>query len=303
MAVAVSALESGAAIRRKHKKKRRRDELPYAVSGPPQAGKKLDAAEVIALQKLIGNKATQEVLRKQQKDGTSEDVATEERFINEHVREMLKTQLKERMTEATDNYADAWEAFRKDLAVEASFNPELGKTIVESFLADRGELSKDLFKQVGAQFPLLDGPGMDNTTLRTLDPAKEQKDFLADEGKGPLDDAADKVVKAAEATGGNVETRIILAITDHLRRMTEEFDDMDEEITDLNLLLLWANFDEKLVKEELLKLIAKFIIGEAKRARLEQLKKQKSTLGGARGGSSAAADGGDTGGSDSNTNN
>jgi hypothetical protein len=301
MAVAASAFESGAAIRRKHKKKRRRDELPYAAPGPPQAGKKLDAADVIALQKLLGNKATQEVLKKQQKDGTSEDTATKERFINEHVREMLKIQLKERMDDAADNYEAAWEAFRKDLAVEASFNPELGKTIVESFLADHGQMSKDLFKLVGGQFPILDGPGMDQATLRSLDPAKEQKDFFLDKGKDPMEEAAEKVTKAAEATGGNVENRILLAIKDHLARMTEEFDDMDEEMTDLDLLLLWTNYEEKLVKEELYKAMAKVIIAEAKRIRLEKLKKQRMTLGGAHG-SKSSAGGGDAGdgGADSN---
>jgi hypothetical protein len=301
MAVAVSALESGAAIRRKHKKKRRRDELPFAVSGPPQAGKKLDAADVIALQKLLGNKATQEVLKKQQKDGTSEDTATKERFINEHVREMLKIQLKERMSDAAENYEAAWEAFRKDLAVEASFNPELGKTIVENFLADHGQMSKDLFKLVGGQFPILDGSGMDQATLRSLDPAKEQKDFFLDKGKDPMEEAAEKVTKAAAATGGNVENRILLAIKDHLARMTEEFDDMDEEMTDLDLLLLWTNYEEKLVKEELYKAMAKIIVAEAKRIRLEKLKKQRATLGSARGGKSSAG-GGDAGdgGADSN---
>jgi len=299
MAVSAATFDSSAAIRRKHKKKKRRpDEVPYALGGPPTNGKKLGAHEVIALQKLLGNKATQEVLNKQQKEPTSEDEATKERFINEHVREMVKKQLKERMTEANDNYAAAWESFRKELGVEVSFNPELGESIVRAFMADHGPLSKDLFKQIGEKFPLLEGPGMDNKTLGTLDPAKEQEKFLEDKGKDPVEDAAEDVVKAAENAGDNAETRVIKVIKDNLLRIVEELDDFgEEEMTDLDLLLLWANFEEKLVKEELYKVLIKVIVDEAKKIRTEKLKAQQRNLGHARGKGSAgaAAGAGDSG--------
>jgi hypothetical protein len=306
MAVSTADFDSSAAIRRKHKKKRRPDELPYAAASPPTNGKKLGAQEVIALQKLLGNKATQEVLHKQQKEPTSEDAATKERFINKHVREMVKTQLKERMTEATDNYTAAWESFRKELGVEASFNPELGESIIKAFMTNHGSVSDDLFKQVGEQFPLLLGPGMNNKTLASLDPEKEQEEFLEDKGKDPVEDAAEKVVKEVKAAGANPETQIIKAIKDQILRIVEELDDFgEEEMTDLDLLLLWSNFEEKIVKEELYKVLVKIIVGEAKKVREAQMRAQRQNLGHARGKGSAAAAaaGGDGGGGSGSSNN
>jgi hypothetical protein len=144
---------------------------------------------------------------------------------------------------------------------------------------------------------------MDQPTLRGLDHAKEMKDFNHEHGEDPVEDAAQKVAKAAAALGSGTETRVIDAIKTGLRDLIQEIDDKDEEMTDVELLILWTNYDPALVKEELYKVLVRIIVGEAKRLRLAEQAKRRTGLGGGKGSKAAAATGDGNGAGDSNTKN
>lgn len=292
MATAVTSFESSRAAIRRKKRRRRDDEPSVATPGPP-TGKKLDAVDVIALQKLLGNKATEQVLHQQRISAPEPDEdVNQEHFLSEHVREALRQQTKEQLTEAAETYHEAFELVRQELEVEARGNAAFATLMVQTFFADRAETSRELFRKILEQFPIAHGPTVNRASLQGHDHQKVMKDFYDDRVEDPADAAAERIAKAAARSGKGVGNAILEALEVGLEKSVEELANDFDDINDIELLALWANYQEKLAKLELYKILVRMLIEQARRERLA-----KTGIGGARGqgAPAAAGDGGDSG--------
>ncbi len=164
--------------------------IPLEGSTPPGLpGRRLAAADVLALQGLVGNQGAQRAIQRQQQErtgtaatpaGPAGATAVPGHYLPDERRDTLRHQVTLRLATAYTDYALACEEVKRDLAEEIEQNTEIAMLVVGVFLGPVGGAAGRLFHDYLNNLPTTASTVATRAALLTLDHEEQIRSF-ADE--------------------------------------------------------------------------------------------------------------------------